>query len=42
MMINLENVMDEKMKKNIYKNELSLKLIFFDGEEEFEKWGKKE
>jgi len=42
MMINLANVLDEPLKKTLSQNDLSLKFIFFDGEEAFKEWGPKD
>jgi len=42
MMINLAHVLDEPLKKTLSQNDLSLKVIFFDGEEAFEEWGPKD
>ncbi|XP_069684989.1 glutaminyl-peptide cyclotransferase-like isoform X2 [Periplaneta americana] len=39
MMMNLAHVMNEPLKKTLSTNDLSLKFIFFDGEEAFKEWG---
>ncbi|PSN58320.1 hypothetical protein C0J52_00166 [Blattella germanica] len=39
MMINLAYVMAESLKKTRSQNDISLKFIFFDGEEAFKEWG---
>ena len=39
MMINIAHTLQSSLKKSKSKNDISLKLIFFDGEEAFEHWG---
>lgn len=42
MMINIAHVMSSYLDKNRQNNDVSLKLLFFDGEEAFETWGPKD
>ncbi|PNF26931.1 Glutaminyl-peptide cyclotransferase [Cryptotermes secundus] len=39
MMINLARVLAEPLKRTLAQNDVSLKFVFFDGEEAFQQWG---